>query len=93
MNHENLSKLFGALPPQKRESVIRAANAFMASEEGKKVMRAAENDPSLRKRLKEAEMKGIARLSPQERESLLRALAQSETVRREFERGRGKKSE
>ena len=90
MKQDNLSGLMGALPPEKREAVIRAANAFMASEDGKKVMRAAERDPSLQKKLKEAEAKGIARLSKKDRDRLLEALGQSDAVRRALEKKEGK---
>ena len=74
MNQEQLSKLFGSLSPDKREELIRAANGLLKTQKGQEVMRAIENDPSLQKKLKEAQAKGISKLTKADRDRLLKAL-------------------
>ena len=57
-----------------REELLRAANTFMQSEQGRAVMQRIEQDPSLRKKLQEAEAKGISKLSAKDRRTIMESL-------------------
>ena len=90
MSHDDLKNLLGSLSPEKREQMIRAANGFMQTREGQNLMRALSADPSLGKKLKEAEAKGISRLSAKDRARLLSALSQSPAVRETLKKKEGR---